>query len=265
VWLRRSRSFDDASPLAPRRRRSHVKNMSVPKDILDIVGAVKTDAEAVAVATVVRGGAALAGARAVLSGDGAATGAWLTAAAARQAFRTARKCLEDGRARLFRARAQGAAIDVLVEPLLPRPHLVIAGATPVAAALADLARRLGFFVTICAPADAHGAFAEADRLVDGFAPQNLFGEFFLVIAAQDDDMAALKNLARLPARYFAVVGPRRQVAALKRALRRQGAPAADAIRLPAGLDIGAVTPEEIALSIVAEMVALRRHGQRVSP
>ena len=144
---------------------------------------------------------------------------------------------------------------------------MIAGATPVAVALADLARRLGFFVTICAPATAHAAFAEVDRLVDGLQPpQDLCGDHYFVVATQGPgDAAALSALARLlPARYLAVVGPRRRLAALKRSLARDGVPVAvlDTIRSPAGLDIGAITPEEIALSIVAEMVAIRRRGQR---
>ncbi len=242
--------------------------MGAPKDILDLVGEVTSDAEAVAVATVVRSvraRAAPAGARAVIAADGF-TG-WLTGAAAREAFRAAKKTLEDGRPRLLRTRMKTGAVDLLVEPLLPRPTLVISGATPVAVALADLARRLGFFVTVCAPANSHAGFAEADRLVNGFRPpDDLCGDLYLVVAIQGEgEAAALSAMARLPARYLAVVGPRRRLAALKRSLARAGVapPVLDTIRSPAGLDIGAVTPEEIALSIVADMVATRRRGQRL--
>jgi len=265
--FKQSRMFDAVgvlAALARERGRSHFGTMSVPKDILDIVGAVTSDAEAVAVAIVVRAspqGAVQAGARAVIAADGAITGGWLAGAAADEAFRVAQATLEDGRPRLFRA-AKG--FDVLVEPLLPRPTLVIVGATPVAVALADLARRLGFFVTVCAPAAAHGAFAEADRLVDGFAlPEDLGGALYLVVATQGaGERAALAAIARRPLKYLAVVAPRRRGEALKRALeRRRGAVArVEGIRAPAGLDIGAVTPEEIALAIVAEMVAIRRRG-----
>ncbi|MCW2282883.1 xanthine dehydrogenase accessory factor [Rhodoblastus acidophilus] len=263
--FKQSRSFDGRIKLALRRLRSHFNAMGAPKDIVDLVGAVTSDAEAIAVATVVRsvrGRAPFAGARAVIAADGF-TG-WLSGPAGRDVFRAAKKTLEDGRPLLLRTRTKAGALDLLVEPLLPRPNLVIAGAALVAVALADLARRLGFFVTICAPEKDHASFAEADRLVDGFAPPgDLLGDLYIV--ATQGAEAALPALARLPARYLAVVGPRRRLAALKRSLARDGVVPAvlDTIRSPAGLDIGAVTPEEIALAILAEMVAIRRKGQRI--
>jgi xanthine dehydrogenase accessory factor len=159
-------------------------------------------------------------------------------------------------------------MDVFVEPVLPRPVLVICGASPVAVALADLSRRMGFFVTICAPAADHAAFGETDRLSDGFAPPvDLPADSYLVIATQGSgDYAALT--ATIPARvkYFGFVGSRKKIAVLKSELGEEGVEAGqlERIRAPAGLDIGAITPDEIALSIVAEMIQIRRQGQRGS-
>ncbi len=157
-------------------------------------------------------------------------------------------------------------MDVFVEPVLPRPVLAVLGASPVAVALADLARRLGFFVTVCAPVHDHGGFGEVDRLVEGFAPPADLGDHpFLVISTQGSgDHEALAAAIRLKAAYFAFVGSRKKIAALKSDLAEEGVGAADLEKIlaPAGLDIGAITPEEIALSIVAEMVEIRRRGQR---
>jgi xanthine dehydrogenase accessory factor len=236
--------------------------MSVARDILDLVGAVKTQGEAVAVATVARASPsapARPGERMVIASDGALSGAWLTGPERDAVLRAAREVLGDGRGRLvpLRLKARRAKMDILVEPLLPRPVLVLCGASPVARALSDLARRVGFFVTVCAPPEDHPGFPEADRLVDGCAPpRDLSGEFFLVISGRETaNRAALRELTRLPARYLAIVDT---PAALRRARAKTGAANAT------GLDIGAITPEEIALSILAEMVAVRRRGQRCS-
>ncbi len=270
--------------------------MSVPKDILDLVNSVKARGEAFAVATVVRTvsvTAAKAGAKAVILADGTISGGWIGGGCARGAvLRAARQALADGQPRLISVQPESAlaerhiavgetrdgvfyarnmcpsqgAMDIFVEPVLPRPCLAILGASPVAVALADLARRIGFFVTVCAPARDHAAFTEADRLVEGFAPPSDLGDNpFLVISTQGSgDHDALAAAIRLRTLYFAFVGSRKKIAALKNDLAGEGVEAAalEKIRAPAGLDIGAITPEEIALSIVAEMVEIRRRGQR---
>jgi xanthine dehydrogenase accessory factor len=155
---------------------------------------------------------------------------------------------------------------VFVEPMLPRPHLTICGASPVAVALADLARRMGFFVTVCAPASEHAAFGETDRLIDGFnIPADGAQQGYLVISTQGrGDIAALKATIHAPAKYFAFVGSRKKAAALKSELIEEGVEYSELekIRAPAGLDLGAITPDEIAFSIVAEMIEIRRRGQR---
>lgn len=254
--------------------------MSVPKDILDLVSAVQAKGEAVAVATVVRTmsntaaseAIARAGARAVITADEALSGGWIGASASGAVLRAARQALADGQPRLISVQtetgsdARGGGMDIFVEPVLPRPVLAIFGASPVALALSDFARRVGFFVAVCAPAADHAGFTEADRLVDGFEPPaDLVGDLYLVIATQGvGDRAALSAAVRLRAKYFAIVGPRRKIDALKSDLAEEKVGVGDweKIRAPAGLSLGAITPEEIALSIVAEMIEVRRRGQR---
>ena len=267
-------------------------------DILDLINDTKARGEPFALATVVRTvsvTAAKAGAKAVILADGSISGGWIGGGCARGAvLKAAREALSDGQPRLVSIQpndmlqeqhvnagemrdgvlyaknmcpSQGT-MDVFVEPILPRPHMVICGASPVAVALADLGRRMGFFTVVCAPAADHGAFGDADRLIDGFSlPQDYAGTGYIVIATQGrGDSAALRAMIDAQATYFAFVGSRKKAAALKNDLIAGGimADQLEKIRAPAGLDIGAITPDEIALSILAEMVEIRRRGQRKS-
>jgi xanthine dehydrogenase accessory factor len=157
-------------------------------------------------------------------------------------------------------------MDVFVEPVLPKPELVVCGATPVAVALADLGRRLGFLVVAAAPAEEHARFAEIDLAIAGYDLSRLVaGERYIVVATQGKgDEAALSAALAVSARHVAFVGSHRKAEALRAALAAKGVDPArlGALHSPAGLDIGAVTPEEIALSILAEIVQSRRRSQR---
>ena len=99
-------------------------------------------------------------------------------------------------------------MDMFVEPVLPRPQIVLCGSSPVAVAIADLARRLGFSVTACAPAAEQSAFAEVDRRIDGYAlPVADDGERFIVVSTQSrGDEAALLAALSTDADYVAFVG-----------------------------------------------------------
>jgi xanthine dehydrogenase accessory factor len=148
--------------------------------------------------------------------------------------------------------------------VLPRPQIIVCGASPVAVAVADLARRVGFEVTAAAPAGEQGAFAEVDRRIEGYAlPVGENGARFVVVATQGrGDQAALEAALSVEADYVCFVGSRRKAQSLKTALESRGVDPARLARLkaPAGLDLGAITPEEIALSILAEIVAHRRRA-----
>ena len=165
-------------------------------------------------------------------------------------------------------RTTKGTMDVFVEPILPKPELVICGASPVAVALADLGGRLGFLVTVAAPAEDHSKFGETDVTITDYDLSKLIAtERYIVVATQGrGDEAALMAALSAPARHVAFVGSHRKAAALRASLATKGADAERlaAMHSPAGIDIGAVTPEEIALSILTEIVELRRRGQRRS-
>jgi xanthine dehydrogenase accessory factor len=157
-------------------------------------------------------------------------------------------------------------MDIFVEPVLPHPSLVVLGASPVALSLAAQARQLGYHVTVAAPAgDVVGA-VDADMRIDGYALGRLNeARRFVVVSTQGKgDEAALRAAVATDAAYHAFVGSRRKMAALREKLIAEGCEASflDRIKAPAGLDLGAITPEEIAMSILAEITVERRRGQR---
>lgn len=270
--------------------------MSAAEDIIDLVGAMKQKGEPFALATVVRtvaATAAKAGAKAVIRPDGTIMGGWIGGGCARAAvLKAAQDALVDGEARLVSVQPPDAldehgikpgesregirfarnmcpsrgTVDVFVEPVLPRPVVAVFGASPVAVAIADLARRIGFSVTVCAPTADQAAFAEVDQRIEGFAlPVEAAGRRFVVVATQGrGDEAALKAALAVEADYVAFVGSRLKAASLRATLSVAGVAADRLERLhsPAGLDLGAITPDEIALSIVAEIIAERRRDQR---
>lgn len=269
--------------------------MTATADILDLVSGLKSRGEAFALATVVRTvsvTAAKAGAKAVIRADGSISAGWIGGGCARAAvLRAARESLADGVARLVSVQPgdvlaehghkpgdvhdgvryarnmcpSKGTMDVFVEPILPRPRVLVCGGSPVAVALAELLGRFGFSVTVAAEAADHAAFAEPDARLIGYVAADLPSDIpFAVVATQGrGDEAALRAVLPRASGYVAFVGSRRKAAALREALAEDGAPADHLARLraPAGLDIGAVTPEEIALSIVAEIVGMRRRGQ----
>jgi xanthine dehydrogenase accessory factor len=273
--------------------------MKEPADVLDEVQDLKAAGEPFAIATVVRTvalTAAKAGAKALIRSDGTMSAGWIGGGCARAAIlKVAREALQDGRPRLVSVlpgdalrdlgveagqRKEGVlfarnmcpsqgTMDVFVEPVLPKPELVICGASPVAVALADLGKRLGFLVGAAAPPEDHKKFATADLVISGYDLSRLLaGERYIVIATQGrGDEQALAAALAAPARHVGFVGSHRKASALRAALAAKGVDAGRLaqVRSPAGLNIGAVTPEEIALSILAEIVALRRRGQRITP
>jgi xanthine dehydrogenase accessory factor len=265
-----------------------------PSDVLDIVADHKAAGRPFALATVVRtvaATAAKAGAKAVILPDGTITAGWIGGGCARAAvLKAAREALADGKPRLVSVQPPDAlqeqgipageeragvrfarnmcpsqgTMDVFVEPVLPHPEIVVCGSSPVAVAVAALGRRMGFAVAVCAPAGEQPSFAEADRRIEGYAlPVDKAALRFVVVATQGHgDEAALQAALAAEASYVAFVGSRRKAEALRAKLAQNGVPAERLAKLkaPAGLDLGAITPDEIAISILAEIVAVRRSG-----
>jgi xanthine dehydrogenase accessory factor len=270
--------------------------MSVHVDLMDLVSRLKAADEPFVLATVVRTvsvTAAKAGAKAVIRRDGTIAAGWIGGGCAKGAvLRAAREALTDGRSRLISVQPENllaelgvkpgedrdgvrfarnmcpskGTMDVFVEPVLPRPSLIVLGTSPVALALAELAQPFGFHVTLAAPPADISEPVGVDKRVDGYAVDiSGAASHFVVVATQGKgDEEALRAALSADAAYTAFVGSRRKMAALRGKLIGEGvAPAAlDRVKAPAGLDLGAITPEEIALSILAEITVVRRRGQR---
>lgn len=162
--------------------------------------------------------------------------------------------------------------EVFIDRLLPRPRLILIGGAHVAVALQSMARRLGFRVVLIDP---RRAFATPERFPDVEAihheyPQKVLpslgldAESYVAVLTHDpkiDDPALLEALPS-PAPYVGVLSSRRTHQKRLARLRERGLDDAslERIHTPIGLDIGARTPEEIALAILAEIVAVRRRG-----
>jgi xanthine dehydrogenase accessory factor len=140
----------------------------------------------------------------------------------------------------------GGTLEIYLEPCLPKPDLVLIGHGPVLEALATLAAAVDFeVVPIALPA------------LDVLATRTWTSRSCIVIATHGgDDEIAVDAALRTPAGYVSLVASRKRAAALAERLRRRGVPAdrLGALKAPAGLDLGAVTPGEIAVSILAEIV-----------
>jgi xanthine dehydrogenase accessory factor len=163
---------------------------------------------------------------------------------------------------------------VLVEPIAGKPRLVVFGAGHVGARVAEAAAFAGWRVTV---ADDRADFADARRLPfaeravvcdfhDVLGAVQLDAETFVVIATRghQHDVVLAGQLVPRPLRYLGMLGSRRKVALTAKVLREWGVTAGEIekVHAPVGLPIGADTPEEIAVSVVAEMISVRRAGSR---
>ena len=161
-------------------------------------------------------------------------------------------------------------MDVFIEPLDPSPRLLVIGAGHVSQHVASMAAAVGFRVHVV---DDREAFANRDRfpsadevsvagIADFLKSADLHASAFVVVVTRGHahDLAAVRALAGRRLRYVGMIGSRAKVARVFDALRAEGvAPDwLEQVHAPLGLQIGAVTPEEIAVSIVAELVAVRR-------
>jgi xanthine dehydrogenase accessory factor len=271
--------------------------MSGHLEVMELVARLKAAEETFVLATVVRTvsvTAAKAGAKAIIRPDGTIAAGWIGGGCARGAvLKAAREALVDGEPRMVSVQPENllaelgvkpgenrdgvrfaenmcpskGTMDIFVEPVLPHPSLVILGVSPVALSLAAQARQFGYHVTLAAPAADLQTAPEVDMLFDSYQLGKLHeARRFIVVSTQGKgDEAALRAAVATEASYHAFVGSRRKMAALRAKLIAEGidASAIDRIKAPAGLDLGAITPEEIAMSILAEITIERRRGQRV--
>jgi xanthine dehydrogenase accessory factor len=164
----------------------------------------------------------------------------------------------------------GGTVEIFIEPVLPQPVVHLFGGGHVSTAVAKTAHAAGFGVVVV---DDREAFANAERFPmaqglytrfdDAFEKLQPNGSSYLVIVTRGhkEDMRVLAWAVRTNARYIGMIGSRRKVLSVYRALEKEGYRPEEFERVfaPMGLQIGALSPEEIALSIVAELVAVRRN------
>lgn len=164
----------------------------------------------------------------------------------------------------------GGQLSIFVEPIVPQPHAFIFGAGHISKSLSKIAALAGFATVVI---DNREAFANRERFPDAdevFAAEyeevfpklqvNDTSHAIIVTRGHKDDMRVLRWALNTPARYIAMIGSKRKVIGVVKELEKEGIPQQALGRLfaPMGFEIGAITPEEIAVAVVAEMIAVRR-------
>jgi len=240
--------------------------------VLERIGDLARSGQAFAMATVVwRQGPSSSkqGSRAIITSDGQMHG-WIGGACAEPVvIREAKQVIADGTARLLllgspdqfgtaipegmtvvpiSCQSEGA-LQVYIEPVLPSPHLVIVGSSPMTHTLAELARALGWHTELIGAPDFTAGRADERSMV--------------IIATQghsDEDM--IERAAGMRPAYLGLVASRRRGEAVLGYLAERGVPQdqLDRVHAPAGLDLGRTTHEEMAVAILAELVQLRASG-----
>jgi len=256
------------------------------KNFWNQVHSLNQAAEPFAIATVVRcekPTSAKPGAKAIITANGALRG-WIGGACAEPIVRQeALKALNDGKPRFLRIGPSvsdevkseagvieflmtchsGGTLEIYIEPVMPQPQLILIGESPVVEALVRLGRAINFFVVAIDPDATPERFAEADKILTEldlsqlkFTPQT-----YIVVATHGKyDERALEQILATEASYIAFVTSKKRGQAAIDYLREIGVSSEKLARIkfPAGLDIGAQTPDEIAVSILAEIVQIRR-------
>ena len=238
--------------------------------------------EPFAVALVVRYQAPISGKpgnKAIIHGDGKMWG-WIGGGCVQPAtVKEALKALEDGQPRLIRISPtssaeegivdytmtchSGGSLDIYIEPVLPKPHVLILGRSPVAQALAKLANTIGYAVSVAAPDANRETFPDVDVLQANLdlSAMKVRTQTFIVVSTQGEaDEEALEVALHSEAAHVAFVASKVKAAKTLEYLKERGISAQRLaqLRAPAGLDIHAGSPEEIAVSILAEIVQARK-------
>ncbi len=262
-------------------------------DLLEQVAVLKARGKPFVLATVVAckpPTSAKAGAKAVVQPDGSFHG-WVGGSCAQPlVIQESLKALQDGQSRLVLLAPRPEEVDVglegtvlipmtcrsegtlaiYLEPFLPRPELIVIGQSPTARSLAVLGDSLGFRVCVCDPEATEELFPNAHTVVQQLAT---IGEVagprsYVVVATMGHyDEEALEAVLGGETSYVGLVASPKRGRAVIDYLRTKGLSpeALDAVKYPAGLNIGAATPEEVALSILTEIVQrMRASGEGVS-
>ncbi|MGI9483211.1 MAG: XdhC family protein [Hyphomicrobiales bacterium] len=256
-------------------------------ETLDRINEMRARGEEFCVVTVVRtenATSAKAGAKALVTSDGEIhgfIGGGCVKGAVKQAAASA---LASGASRLIRVKPKedvveqmdvdgvelhksscpsGGTIELFIEPLLLAPRCIVFGASPVAASLIALAGAMGYRTVLAALEDDHQRVEGADMYISGFdlSEINPVAPDSVVVATQGKrDREAVQAAIGTPAHYVSMVGSSKKAAKLKTEIAKKGVSSRelDRLKCPAGMNIGAIEPEEIALSIMGEIVSARR-------
>ena len=255
----------------------------MPQDIFNLIQQLRASGRPFAVATVVetRGSvSAKTASKAVIDEQGRVVAGWVGGGCAESATcHAALNCIETGQPTMLEVDMDdevlgagmpcGGHMRVYVEPVLPQPALWIMGHGRVAECLCTLADMLGLETVVIDPLADRERFPAASRLVaddDSYSTLAPAAGDYVVIATQHKgDHLSMKRALDSPVRYIALIASRKRSRLVLDYLRREGFGGADLDRVmaPSGLDLGARTPEEIALCVMSEIVLVRRGGSGV--
>jgi len=253
-------------------------------DILDQAGRLRAEGEPFVIATVVAyksPQSAKPGSKAIIKPDGSISG-WIGGGCVQPiVVREAQKALNTGKPKLVSISPEathgdwkgveaylmacqgGGSLEIYLEPILPKPNLFIVGSSPVAQILAGLGRVLDFKVCVADAEATQDQFPEADVVLTDLKllRSRIDSRSYVVVATMGNgDEEGLEAVVGTSPQYLGLVASKEKAKALFQYIRDKGTPAEhlDRIKCPAGLELGAETLPEIALSVMAEITRLRR-------
>ncbi len=171
----------------------------------------------------------------------------------------------------------GGSLDIFIEPILATPTVYLFGGGHVSLYVSKVASLAGFDVAVVEDREAFGSkvrFPEATEIYVGPWEEtvsklkvNEFSFLVLVTRGHKGDLTCLRWALTTPARYIGMIGSKRKFIEITKVLEGEGVPAEklERVHSPIGLEIGALTPEEIAVAVVAEMIAVRRNATPSAP
>jgi xanthine dehydrogenase accessory factor len=161
----------------------------------------------------------------------------------------------------------GGSVSVYIEPVLPRPHILILGKSHIAMALAKLSKATGYEVTVISKGAEKEAFPTVDKLIDSeqLNTAHVAQNTYIVVCTQgENDSLALKQALKSNADYVSLVSSLKKANSIYNELKKEGigVDLLKKIKTPAGLNINAKLPEEVAISILAEIISQFRDNKK---
>jgi xanthine dehydrogenase accessory factor len=260
-------------------------------DIQDLAGRLRAEGEPFVIATVVAyksPQSAKPGSKAIIRPDGSISG-WIGGGCVQPiVVREAQKALNTGKPKLISISPEathedwkgveaylmtcqgGGSLEIYLEPVLPKPDLLIVGGSPVAQILAGLGRLLDFKVCVADPEATREQFPEADVVLNELelVGSRIDSRSYVVVATMGNgDEEGLEAVVRTTPQYLGLVASKEKAKSLFQYVRDKGTPVEDISRIkcPAGLELGGETLPEIALSVMAEITRLRRAASKRTP